>query len=316
MTHCSFTVDEALSCLRLDVAIAAALDSMSRSRARQSIRDGCVQVNGLPARPSCRLQAGDRVSLDLPEPAPLEAQPEQIPLDIVYEDASVIVVNKPAHLVVHPACGNPSGTLVNALLFHCRDLAGIGGVQRPGIVHRLDKDTSGVMVAAKNDRAHAALSEQFRDHSVVRRYRALVYGVMAEDSGRIETLIGRDRSDRKKMSAHPRRGRPAVTNWRCLERFDGYSLLEAELETGRTHQVRVHLASIGHSVVGDQTYGNQRRLRAIKNKPLQDALKALKRHLLHAGFLQFEHPVTHEVMTCTAPLPPEFEDVLTLLRGL
>jgi len=316
MNTAAFTVDAALSRLRLDVAIATAVDSMTRSRAQQSIRQGCVLVNGHAARPSCRLQEGDRVTLSLPEPAPLEARPENIALDIVYEDAWIVVVNKPAHLVVHPACGNHTGTLVNALLFHCRDLAGIGGVQRPGIVHRLDKDTSGVMVVAKNDQAHSVLSAQFKAHSVVRRYQALVYGSMDEDSGRIETLIGRDRADRKKMSAHPRRGRPAVTHWCCIERFDGYSLLEAELETGRTHQVRVHLASIGHSVLGDQTYGNARRLRAIRNKPLQDGLKALKRHLLHAGFLQFRHPDTQQVMAFTSALPGEFETVLQLLRGL
>ena len=316
MNTTSFTVDEALSAQRLDVAIASAVSSVSRSRAQQSIRDGCVQVNGHAAKPSCRVQTGDQVTLSLPDPVPVEAEPEDIALDIVYEDAWVIVINKPAHFVVHPACGNHTGTLVNALLFHCRDLAGIGGVQRPGIVHRLDKDTSGVMVIAKNDQAHVCLSEQFRIHSVVRRYQALVYGSMEEECGQIETLIGRDRADRKKMSAHPRRGRQAVTDWRCLERFDDYSLLEVELQTGRTHQVRVHLASIGHSVLGDPTYGDSRRLRSIRNKALQDAVKGLKRQLLHAGFLQFTHPGTQQVLAFTAPLPDEFAAVLQLLRGL
>jgi 23S rRNA pseudouridine1911/1915/1917 synthase len=315
MNTACFSVDESLSGQRLDVAIASAVSSISRSRAQQSIREGCVQVNDQAAKPSCRVQAGDRITLSLPDPVPLEAEPEDIALDIVYEDDWVIVINKPAHLVVHPACGNYTGTLVNALLFHCRDLAGIGGVQRPGIVHRLDKDTSGIMVVAKNEQAHVCLSEQFRVHSVVRRYQALVFGSMAEDCGRIETLIGRDRVDRKKMSVHPRRGRQAVTDWRCLERFDDYSLLEVELQTGRTHQVRVHLASIGHSVLGDQTYGNPRRLRLIKNKTVQDAVKGLKRHLLHAGFLQFTHPDTRQVLAFTAPLPDEFAAVLTLLRG-
>ncbi len=315
MNTVEFTAEGSLINLRLDLAIAAAVSDTSRSRAQQAIREGRVLVNGAAARASCRLQAGDRVRMSLPDPVSLEAQPEHIPLDIMYEDSSLIVINKPAHLVVHPACGNQTGTLVNALLFHCRDLAGIGGVQRPGIVHRLDKDTSGVMVVAKNERAHAGLSAQFKVHSVVRRYQALVYGAVAEDSGRIETLIGRDRTDRKKMSACPRRGRPAVTHWRCLERFDDYSLLEAELETGRTHQVRVHLASIGHSVLGDAAYGNPRRLRAIRNKLLQDTLKALKRHLLHAGFLQFSHPATQDVLSFTAPLPDEFAAVLALLRG-
>ena len=316
MNTASFIVSNELSGQRLDVAIAVSVAPVTRSRAQQSIRDGCVLVNGHAAKASCRVQAGDRVSVTLPEPVPLEAEPQDLALDIVYEDPWVIVINKPAHLVVHPACGNYTGTLVNALLFHCRDLAGIGGVQRPGIVHRLDKDTSGVMVAAKNEQAHVALSEQFRAHSVVRRYQALVFGSMPEESGRIESLIGRDRVDRKKMSATPRRGRPAVTHWRCLEHFDDYSLLEAELETGRTHQVRVHLASIGHSVLGDQTYGNPRRMRSIRHKPLQDAVKGLKRHLLHAGFLQFEHPDTREVLAFTAPLPDEFTAVLNLLRGL
>jgi len=314
-TNC-FTVDEALSGQRLDVAIASAVTSVTRSRAQQSIRDGCVQVNGHAAKASCRVQTGDQVTLSLPDPVPIEAEPEDIALDIVYEDAWVIVVNKPSHLVVHPACGHHTGTLVNALLFHCRDLVGIGGVQRPGIVHRLDKDTSGVMVVAKNEQAHVSLSEQFRVHSVVRRYQALVFGSMEEESGRIETLIGRDRTDRKKMSAHPRRGRQAVTDWRCRERFDDYSLLEVELQTGRTHQVRVHLNSIGHGVLGDQTYGNPRKLRLIRNKSVQDALKGLKRHLLHAGFLQFAHPDTQQVLAFSAPLPDEFAAVLTLLRGL
>ncbi len=316
MNTTCFTVDETLSEQRLDVVIVSAGSSISRSRVQQSIRDGCVQVNGHAAKASCRVQAGDQVTLSLPDPVPFEAEPEDISLDIVYEDAWVIVVNKPAHLVVHPAVGNHTGTLVNALLFHCRDLAGIGGVQRPGIVHRLDKDTSGVMVVAKNDQAHVCLSEQFRVHSVVRRYQALVFGSMAEESARIETLIGRDRVDRKKMSSQPRRGRNAVTDWRCQERFDDYSLLEVTLQTGRTHQVRVHLASIGHSVLGDQTYGNPRRLRLIKNKPVQDAIKGLKRHLLHAGFLQFTHPDTQQVLEFAAPLPDEFAAVLKLLREL
>ncbi len=316
MNTTCFTVDESLSGQRLDVAIASDVSSISRSRAQQSIRDGCVQVNGHAAKASCRVQTGDQVTLSLPDPVPIEAEPEDIALDIVYEDAWVIVVNKPAHLVVHPACGNYTGTLVNALLFHCRDLAGIGGVQRPGIVHRLDKDTSGVMVVAKNEQAHVCLSEQFKVHSVVRRYQALVFGSMEEESGRIETLIGRDRADRKKMSTHPRRGRRAVTDWRCRERFDDYSLLEVELQTGRTHQVRVHLNSIGHGVLGDQTYGNPRKLRLIRNKSVQDALKGLKRHLLHAGFLQFVHPDTQQVLAFSAPLPDEFASVLTLLRGL
>jgi len=316
MNTTCFTVDESLSDQRLDVAIASAVSAITRSRAQQSIREGCVQVNGHAAKASCRVHIGDQVTLSLPDPVPLEAEPEDIALDIVYEDDCVIVVNKPAHLVVHPACGNYTGTLVNALLFHCRDLAGIGGVQRPGIVHRLDKDTSGVMVVAKNEQAHVCLSEQFREHSVVRRYQALVFGSMSEESGRIETLIGRDRVDRKKMSPHPRRGRQSVTDWRCLERFDDYSLLEVELQTGRTHQVRVHMASIGHSVLGDQTYGNPRKLRLIKNKSVQDALKGLKRHLLHAGFLQFTHPDTQQELAFTAPLPDEFAVVLQLLRGL
>jgi 23S rRNA pseudouridine1911/1915/1917 synthase len=316
MTTTTFIVDAALCGRRLDVAIASSVESVTRSRAQQAIHDGCVLVNGHTAKASSRVQAGDRVDLSLPDPEPVEAEPENIALDILYEDDWLIVVNKPADLVVHPACGNYTGTLVNALLFHCGDLAGIGGVQRPGIVHRLDKDTSGVMVVAKNDQAHAGLSDQFRVHSVVRRYQALVFGAMEEDSGRIETLIGRDRADRKKMSARPRRGRRAVTDWRCRERFDDYSLLEVELHTGRTHQVRVHLAAIGHSVLGDRTYGSSRRLRSIKNKPLQDCIKGLKRHLLHAGYLQFTHPATRQAMEFSAPLPEEFTAVLQLLREM
>jgi len=316
MNTAFFIVDAATDGQRLDVAIASEVSSVTRSRAQQCIRAGNVLVNGQPAKASSRVQIGDEVRVSLPDPIPIEAEPEDIALDILHEDAWVIVINKPAHLVVHPACGNYTGTLVNALLFHCRDLAGIGGVQRPGIVHRLDKDTSGVMVVAKNDQAHACLSEQFKDHSVVRRYQALVFGSMEEECGRMETLIGRDRADRKKMSIHPRRGRTAVTDWRCVERFDEYSLLEVELQTGRTHQVRVHLASMGHSVLGDQTYGNPRRVRVIRDKSLQDAVKGLQRHLLHAGFLEFTHPDTQQQLAFTSPLPDEFEAVLNVLRGL
>jgi 23S rRNA pseudouridine1911/1915/1917 synthase len=218
-------------------------------------------------------------------------------------------------MVVHPACGNYSGTMVNALLYQCTTLSGIGGVIRPGIVHRLDKGTTGVLVVAKNDAAHQGLSEQFKQHTVVRKYSALVFGTMREASGTVSSPIGRHPADRKKMSTHTRRGRNAVTHWNVLETFDMVTLLEATLETGRTHQVRVHLASIGHPIVADEPYGGCKRLKAISFKQLQDACKAIKRPLLHAGYLQFMHPDTGAPLSFTAPLPDDFVRILNILRG-
>jgi len=315
MQKVHFTVREVDSGKRLDVFIAEQENSISRSQARYAVAQGRVRVDKKSRKASYRLCAGETVAMEIPEPVPLAAQPENIPVDVLYEDPWVIVVNKPAGMVVHPACGNYSGTLVNALLYQCTTLSGIGGVIRPGIVHRLDKGTTGVLVVAKNDTAHQGLSEQFKQHSVVRRYSALVFGAMHDPSGTISSPIGRHHADRKKMSTQTRKGRNAVTHWKVLESFDTVTLLEATLETGRTHQVRVHLASIGHPVVGDEPYGGLKRLKAISSKQLQDAFKAIKRPLLHAGCLQFTHPEKGALLSFEAPLPDDFVGVLGILRG-
>ena len=317
MNTTCFTVDETLSEQRLDVAIVSAVSSISRSRVQQSIRDGCVQVNGHAAKASCRVQAGDQVTLSLPDPVPFEAEPEDISLDIVYEDAWVIVVNKPAHLVVHPACGNHTGTLVNALLFHCRDLAGIGGVQRPGIVHRLDKDTSGVMVAVKNDRAHNHLARQFKSGSVKKNYVALIHGNIKGDAGEIDRPIVRHPKKRKEMSVACSGGRAAITIWRKIEEFNsGFSLLKISLKTGRTHQIRVHFSHIGHPVAGDTVYGYG--LRWWKRHPLfkKGVLPFVDRQMLHSRRLGISHPDKKVYMEFEAPLPEDMERVLRVLQEM
>lgn len=315
MKRVLFTVLEADSGKRLDVVLSEQENSITRSQAQYAISQERVKVNQKSRKASYRVSTGEVVAIEIPDPVPLAAQPENIPVEVLYEDSWVIVVNKPAGMVVHPACGNYSGTLVNALLYQCTTLSGIGGVIRPGIVHRLDKGTTGVLVVAKNDTAHQGLSEQFKKHSVVRKYRTLVFGTMHDASGTIASSIGRHRADRKKMSTKTRKGKNAVTHWKVLETFDTVTLLEATLETGRTHQVRVHLASIGHPVVGDEPYGGCKRLKAITSKTLQDAFKSIKRPLLHAGCLQFMHPGTGTLLSFEAPLPDDFISVLGMLRG-
>lgn len=300
---------------RLDRFLADCSDTLSRAQVQQAIGDGRVQVDGTRQRASYRVCVGAHVQIELPEPVPMEARPEPIPLDILYEDEAVIVVNKPAGMVVHPACGHPSGTLVNALLHHGRAAGGSADALRPGIVHRLDKDTSGVMVVARTESAHFNLGDQFHDHTVGRTYVALVYGQMPEESGRIEAPIGRDRVDRKKMSTRARRSRPALTCWQVRESYGEIDLIEATLGTGRTHQVRVHLASIGHPVVGDPVYCPPRRKRTVTHKPLHDLLVQITRQLLHAARLEFRHPVTGQLMSFEAPVPEDFARVLQLLRS-
>lgn len=287
---------------RLDVFAAEAAD-ITRSRAGALIREGCVLVNGSQqAKAGCKLRAGDRVTVRIPKAEPASVEAEDIDLDILYQDADVAVVFKPSGMVVHPAAGNERGTLVNALLKHLDNLSGIGGEIRPGIVHRIDKDTSGLLLVAKNDRAHVSLSDQIRAHSVHRAYQAIVIGNLRDDEGFVDAPIGRHPTDRKRMAVVPG-GREARTNWRVLERLRGATLIEARLTTGRTHQIRVHMASIGHPVLGDPVYG-----------PKKSPYPVAGGQLLHAFQIGFVHPVTGEEMRFTAPPEPRFLEWLEKLR--
>ncbi len=316
MQQFKYTVTAEDAGRRLDALLPDKMPGFSRSQVHRAITQGRVRVNGKHPKPSLPAVEGDLVDIDLPEPVPLEAQAEAIALDVLYEDDWLIVINKPSGMVVHPACGNYSGTLVNALLHRCDDLSGIGGVIRPGIVHRLDKGTSGVLVAAKKDEAHRRLSDQFKEHTVTRRYHALVFGGFSESAGTIESEIGRHVSDRKKMSTRTGRGRRAVTHWRVLESYRGVTLIEASLETGRTHQVRVHLSSVNHTVVGDDLYGADKKLKQVFEKRVLDLLRSAKRPLLHAFHLAFAHPGTGAPMTFETPEPSDFSGILDSLRSM
>ena len=289
---------------RLDAFLAARLPELSRSRAASLVQEGRVTVNGRPASKSCRLSGGETLSVSLPEqPADTALTAQDIPLDVVYEDDDVIVVNKPAGLVVHPAPGHPDGTLVNALLHHCGDsLSGIGGEKRPGIVHRIDRDTSGLIIAAKNDTAHLALAAQLADHTLARTYECLAVGNFREDSGTVDAPIGRHPVDRKRMAVVRQGGREAVTHWEVIARYPGVTHLRCRLKTGRTHQIRVHLAYIGHPILGDTVYGAK--------KPVA----GLTGQCLHAVGLRFIHPRTGEPVELTCPLPEEFVRMLEKLR--
>ena len=275
----------------------------TRSYVQKLIDDGLVTSQEKKLKKSDKMSAQAVILVDLPDPEPIDAQPEDIPLDIVYEDDDLIVVNKPKGMVVHPAAGNPSGTLVNALLWHCKDgLSGINGTRRPGIVHRIDKDTSGLLVAAKNDAAHISLSEQIAAHTVTRRYYAVVYGRLPQDSGIIDAPIGRSQKDRKKFAVTEKNSKTAVTEYKVLEELGNFSFLELKLRTGRTHQIWVHMASIGHPLAGDPVYGPQK------------VIKELKGQCLHAGCLGFIHPATGEYMEFRSELPRYFEAFLDKLR--
>ena len=299
--------------LRLDVFLPQRDGTLSRSQARRLIDDGDTLVDGKPAKASHRLRPGERVTLRLPLPRPSGIVPEAIPLAILYEDEAILVLDKPAGMVVHPAAGNYSGTLVNALQHHCRSLSGIGGVMRPGIVHRLDKGTSGLMVVAKTDEAHRGLAEQFKRRLVSKRYTALVYGDFREDEGVVDAPVGRHPVERKRMSTASRRGKAALTRWKVLERFGAFTLLEVRIETGRTHQIRVHLGTLGRPVVGDAVYGGPRR--AAGMPALQAVLKRITRQALHASRLSFHHPVTGQEMTFESPLPADMAEVIDFLRN-
>ena len=284
---------------RMDAFLARSLPDLTRSAAQRLLERGEVTRDGRPVRKNDRTCAGQELEVALPEPEPVEIIPQDIPLDVVYEDGDVIVVNKPVGMVVHPAPGHPDGTLVNALLYHCgKSLSGINGELRPGIVHRIDRDTSGLIIAAKNDRAHLALAEQLQDHTLARVYEAVAVGGFREDTGTVDAPIGRHPVDRKKMAIDRQHGRPAVTHWAVLGRYPGYTHLECRLETGRTHQIRVHMASIGHPLLGDTVYG------AKKPWP------GLAGQCLHARRLKFIHPSTGQPVELECPLPDWFERVL------
>ena len=288
---------------RLDVFLARMDGTLSRSRIQKLIIDGNVTVDGKKAKASLRLSAGATVAVEMPEPEATDIAPEKIPLDILYEDEAVIVVNKARGMVVHPAAGVSKGTLVNALLAHCKDLSGINGALRPGIVHRLDKDTSGVMIAAKNDAAHRSLAEQIQEKTAKRVYWAILTGNIAEAEGVIHGAIGRNPKDRQKMAVVRENGKDATTKFRVLERFGAYTLVECRLMTGRTHQIRVHMAYIGHPVLGDPKYG-------AKKCPF-----SIEGQALHSKTLMFTHPRTGERMEFEAPLPEDMQMILDELRG-
>jgi len=295
-------VGEEAAGTRLDVYVAAIIPHLSRSQVQKLIGDGLIRVGGKEIKANYRLKAGDVVMVTVPPPVPLEVRPQPIPLDIYYEDGDVIVINKPRGMVVHPAEGNYEGTLVNALLYHCRDLSGINGVLRPGIVHRIDKDTSGLLVAAKNDLAHQRLTEQLKKHSVTRGYLALVHGAVKNERGMIDAPIGRDPANRQKMAVTGHSGKRAVTRYRVLGQSSNYALLELRLETGRTHQIRVHMSFIGHPLVGDTRYG--------PGKPHF----RLDGQFLHAYLLGFVHPRDGRYLEFKAPLPGRLLAVLRELR--
>ena len=291
---------------RIDQCLAASFSDCSRSFLQKLLKDGKVSINGKTQKASSKVAAGDAVLVLLPEPEELNVEPENIPLDILYEDDDLLVVNKPKGMVVHPAAGHSSGTLVNAVLYHCRgNLSGINGVLRPGIVHRIDKDTSGLLVVAKNDAAHQALSAQMSVHSIHRVYHAVVYGNLKEDEGFVEKWLGRDPRDRKKMAVlaeNAAGAKYAYTGWQGLERCGNFTYIACKLKTGRTHQIRVHMASTGHPLAGDAVYGPK------------NCIKSLNGQCLHAKELGFVHPRTGEWMQFDSPLPPYFTEFLTRLR--
>ena len=297
MDRITLTADRAGE--RADALVARLVPDLTRSAAQRLLEEGAVTLKGRPVRKQDRPAPGDVLEVCLPDPQPVEILPQDIPLDVVFEDEDVIVVNKPVGLVVHPAPGHSDGTLVNALLYHCgSSLSGINGQLRPGIVHRIDRDTSGLIIAAKNDRAHLALAAQLQDHTLARVYEAVAVGGFKEDEGTVDAPIGRHPVDRKKMAIDPRNGRPAVTHWSVLGRYPGYTHLECRLETGRTHQIRVHMASLGHPLLGDTVYGSK--------KPWP----GLAGQCLHARRLRFLHPSTGQPVELECPLPPWFEQVL------
>lgn len=300
-----YIVPEKSSGLRIDKFLTEICPDYTRSFLQKLLKSELVEVNGKPVKSSYKTAAGDTVTFEVPEAVEAEITAQEMPLDILYEDEDVILINKPKGMVVHPAAGHYEGTLVNGLMHHCREqLSGINGVMRPGIVHRIDMDTTGVLIVCKNDLAHNSIAEQLKVHSITRKYYAVVFGSLKDDEGTIHAPIGRHPNDRKKMSINSKNGKDAVTHYKVLERFHGYTLVECRLETGRTHQFRVHMASIGHPLLGDQVYG-----------PAKQPFR-LQGQTLHAGVLGFLHPRTGEYMEFSAPLPKYFEELLEKLRRL
>ncbi|MBE5883350.1 MAG: RluA family pseudouridine synthase [Lachnospiraceae bacterium] len=302
MENFRFQIAEDMEDERIDKCVSLLIDSLSRSFIQKMIKEERVLVNGKPVKGSYRVKTDDEVAFELPESVEPDIEPENIPLDILYEDKDVIVVNKPKGMVVHPAAGHYSQTLVNALMYHCgKDLSGINGVMRPGIVHRIDRDTTGSLIVCKNDKAHREIAEQLKEHSVNRRYHAICHGVIKEDEGIIDKPIGRHPQERKKMAVNEKNGKSAVTHYRVLQRFRQYTYIECQLETGRTHQIRVHMASIGHPILGDEVYSNRK-------TPFK-----LQGQTLHAKTLGFVHPVSEEYIETDAPLPEYFQHLLQIL---
>ncbi len=300
---------------RIDVYVAEKLPDLSRSGVKNILKKGLVLVDGGASKASYKVKPGESVLVSVPPAEPAEIEPEDIPLDIIHEDDDIIVVNKAAGMAVHPGAGRTAGTLVNALVHHCTELASSGAPLRPGIVHRLDMDTTGVLVIAKTDRSYLSLSKQFRDHTTTRHYRAIVWGAVKVDDGTVDMPIGRDRVERKKISPRSRRTRRAVTHYRVLKRWPQVTLLDVSLDTGRTHQVRVHLSAVGHPVVGDRVY-SPRTPPPNMAKPVADAIKKLKHQCLHAISLGFEHPSTGLFTEYTAELPGPMAELIGLLDAL
>lgn len=299
---------------RIDHFLCREMPDESRASIQRLIENGHVLVDGSTVKPSHKLKGGEQLEVEIPEPLPAQPQAEAIPLEVLYEDSDLIVINKEAGMVVHPGPGTASGTLVNALLAHCTDLSGIGGELRPGIVHRLDKGTSGVLVVAKNDRSHQALSAQFSVHSVKRIYQALIYGTPREDSGKIEGIIGRHPTERLRLSGKAKHGKNAVTRWRVRERYNRVSLVELRLETGRTHQIRVHLTEAGFPLLGDPLYPDGGRINNIPDTQLRGMINKLGRQALHARCLGFIHPTSAEYLEFTVEPPQDMQELLAYLR--
>ena len=300
-----YLVPEEAAGTRIDKFLADACPDLSRSFLQKLLKESSVTADGKAVKSSFKVNGGETIAFEVPKPEEAAIEAENIPLDILYEDSDIILVNKPKGMVVHPAAGHYTGTLVNALMYHCKDqLSGINGVMRPGIVHRIDMDTTGVLIVCKNDFAHNSIAAQLKEHSITRKYRAIVYGVIKEDEGTVDAPIGRHPVDRKKMSINEKNGRHAVTHYRVLKRFSKYTYIECQLETGRTHQIRVHMASIHHPLVGDTVYGPEK-------SPFH-----LQGQTLHAGVLGFIHPRTGEYMEFTAPLPQYFTELLQKLENM
>ena len=304
MNEIVFEITPEMEDERIDKCISTFIDSLSRSYIQKIIKDGNVYVNEKSVKANYKVKVEDTIRFILPDNIEPDIPPQNIPLDILYEDKDVLIVNKPKNMVVHPAPGHYEGTLVNAVMFHCKeDLSGINGVMRPGIVHRIDKDTTGSLIICKNDESHNSIAEQLKVHSITRKYRAIVFGNIKDDEGTVNAPIGRHPNDRKKMAINEKNGKPAITHYRVLERYDKYTYIECQLETGRTHQIRVHMSSIGHPLIGDTIYTNQK------------APFHLDGQTLHAMVIGFEHPTLQKYMEFEAPLPEYFEKLLSIMRN-